>query len=624
MRRFAGWLGLPALSVAAFLATTQWFASTPCIWPIGDDSQPPLSATWLEEMASAHGTGEQVPERKPLDALSEEEWEDFGEALAIFRSAESGSESEIPATGYFALAAHHGTDSVVKTQIGMPDLSADRKWCECIHGVKGVAAGPEDGPAPLFLLWHRAYIHAFELSIRSIMRYELTDLRRLENRRLPDWQHFRLPYWDWAAPEDTSVRRTDRNLRRQNELAQIKARFIPINTSEPLQSMAVPSLGTTDPQRLSGNPFFAKNRNERFCQGDCTSDIIDFKRIANPLVAASKLPFADFERRLSDSWHQVIHNSVGSFAAGMAAPASAAQDPLFWVHHANVDRLWMAWVREYAGTTPAVPHLEGAWRAATVRFPVRVRDQLRVYAPTYESLAVNSATGALGYRYTTLDHVSEGPTEQYKLGKDVEQIPMDACSREILSGACRQPNARSILIGTKSQIVVSGRGMIVTLQPSQDQLPDLEAKLTSADPSGDFESVYVGVRLSIDDNKKTRKEIAGNNDLVAVQIYAIPRLEADPSNADQPIELLPKYYLGSVDLFSPNEANGWQYFGFSYAAAGDTLSRFLERHRGDRWRIDLVILPLFSDPTDPVVQAQSIVQFAKIGVAARLRSGSPG
>ena len=28
----------------------------------------------------------------------------------------------------------------------------------------------------------------------------------------------------------------------------------------------------------------------------------------------------------------------------MSAFATAAQDPIFWLHHANIDRLWEAWL----------------------------------------------------------------------------------------------------------------------------------------------------------------------------------------------------------------------------------------------------------------------------------------
>ena len=39
------------------------------------------------------------------------------------------------------------------------------------------------------------------------------------------------------------------------------------------------------------------------------------------------------------------HNWVHVDIAGlMGSPATAGQDPIFWLHHANIDRLWEVWL----------------------------------------------------------------------------------------------------------------------------------------------------------------------------------------------------------------------------------------------------------------------------------------
>lgn len=47
-----------------------------------------------------------------------------------------------------------------------------------------------------------------------------------------------------------------------------------------------------------------------------------------------------------ESIHNAIHNSVGGFGH-MEFPEVAAFDPVFWLHHANVDRLFAMWQALY-------------------------------------------------------------------------------------------------------------------------------------------------------------------------------------------------------------------------------------------------------------------------------------
>ena len=48
--------------------------------------------------------------------------------------------------------------------------------------------------------------------------------------------------------------------------------------------------------------------------------------------------FAGFQREL-ESVHSGVHNAVG----GQMAQTNSPADPLFWLHHSNIDRIWSAW-----------------------------------------------------------------------------------------------------------------------------------------------------------------------------------------------------------------------------------------------------------------------------------------
>ena len=60
-----------------------------------------------------------------------------------------------------------------------------------------------------------------------------------------------------------------------------------------------------------------------------------------------------------------FHVVVGGNGGLMIDPATAAQDPIFWLHHCrHVDRLWELWLRRGSGANPTT----AAWRDETHRF----------------------------------------------------------------------------------------------------------------------------------------------------------------------------------------------------------------------------------------------------------------
>jgi hypothetical protein len=52
----------------------------------------------------------------------------------------------------------------------------------------------------------------------------------------------------------------------------------------------------------------------------------------------------------------------------MVRPETAAQDPIFWLHHANIDRLWERWLQL------------GGGRANPVNFSPWIRKGLALYS----------------------------------------------------------------------------------------------------------------------------------------------------------------------------------------------------------------------------------------------------
>jgi tyrosinase len=87
--------------------------------------------------------------------------------------------------------------------------------------------------------------------------------------------------------------------------------------------------------------------------------------------------FGPFQLRLEGE-HGNVHIAVGGQMATERSPA----DPLFWLHHANVDRLWARWQEEHPRQRPGN---SGEQLKPTALFGVKVSETLKL--------------STLGYRY---------------------------------------------------------------------------------------------------------------------------------------------------------------------------------------------------------------------------------
>ncbi len=57
--------------------------------------------------------------------------------------------------------------------------------------------------------------------------------------------------------------------------------------------------------------------------------------------------FPSFQTAL-ESMHAGVHNAVGGDMAGAGSPT----DPVFWLHHSNIDRIWSKWQKKHPAAKP--------------------------------------------------------------------------------------------------------------------------------------------------------------------------------------------------------------------------------------------------------------------------------
>jgi tyrosinase-like protein len=175
-------------------------------------------------------------------------------------------------------------------------------WATCQHSE---GTGPKQAN---FFAWHRMYLYYFE----RIVRAQVVALGGPS-----DWA---LPYWDYDAGERANrLPRAFRHRLRRDGSAN------PLYVAERAPGI---NSGAGLPAEIT-SPAFALSRTAFTGVGEFGGGV------TSPLGQ-----FWSETGRLEQTPHNDVHVAVGGL---MSDPDTAATDPIFWLHHANIDRLWRLW-----------------------------------------------------------------------------------------------------------------------------------------------------------------------------------------------------------------------------------------------------------------------------------------
>lgn len=207
-----------------------------------------------------------------------------------------------------------------------------------------------------FLAWHRMYIYFFE---------------RIMRRYMPVGDAMGLPYWNYQSYG-----------------------MIPPMFRNAFTNNVVNTLYNTTRNRNMTNggslPSFTPT-------GQTRSSTIDFqiKR------ALSKPNFYPFQLTLEDALGGV-HQAVGG---NMYNARTAAEDPLFYIHHANIDRLWQVWLNKGEGRCNPTKFSDEKWWKTSYNF----YDENGAVVSITGEMIVNITNNLLPYKY---DSVGTSPVQK--------------------------------------------------------------------------------------------------------------------------------------------------------------------------------------------------------------------
>ena len=140
---------------------------------------------------------------------------------------------------------------------------------------------------------------------------------------------------------------------------------------------------------------------------------------------SSPMQFSSAYGDLEMQPHNVVHSALGGL---MGDPDTAAQDPIFWLHHGNIDRLWNHWIEQGGGRADPT---DAAWLNTTFTF----YDEAG-HAVYLTGAEIVDTVGQLNYRY------DDDPA-----AADVHQVPDhprgERRGRRRSSGSGSTPRRRS-------------------------------------------------------------------------------------------------------------------------------------------------------------------------------------
>jgi hypothetical protein len=285
------------------------------------------------------------------------------------------------------LAAIHGTTC-------RPDRPL---WNECRHS------------SWHFFPWHRMYLYYVERILRDV----IVDLGGPA-----DWA---LPFWDYSRPFASDA--------------------LPVA----FRTEAMPD-GTP-------NPLFVQERAPGINDGlrmdarittplPGAMNITNFNRPPSPSFGGGVTDDVHFLRErgaIENTPHDVVHVALGGeFGGWMADPMLAAKDPIFWLHHANIDRLWSVWAHDHANPSDQTWH-DKTFQFSDVGFVTTTRrigdtldtvvDLEYTYPGLPEAPEVGAGAGGPGPTPPTegaesMPELLGGTSQAVELVGDVESVPI--------------------------------------------------------------------------------------------------------------------------------------------------------------------------------------------------------
>lgn len=199
---------------------------------------------------------------------------------------------------------------------------------------------------PAFLSWHRYFL----ITLEGFLRQAVNDT------------NFRIPYWDWSADAELPNPSTSPVWDNAN-LGQF------IGPGWQIRLEMNPTTG--DLETVSRSLQRSLGASAALPTRDRVRTLVRDQTVYDMSPFNSSSPGG--ARNLVEGWIGMarIHNNVHVWVGGDMLRSSSPNDPTFFLHHSNVDRIWAAWQEKH----PTASYLPDMTAPATLQFH-RIDDAL--------------------------------------------------------------------------------------------------------------------------------------------------------------------------------------------------------------------------------------------------------
>jgi tyrosinase len=385
-------------------------------------------------------------------------------------------------------------------------------WNQCQHGTW------------YFLPWHRGYLMALEAQLRA-------DIVSLGGPA--DWA---LPYWDYFGVNgnqyDIPPAFTEQTLEGGHNPLYVAMRYgpdaeggiyIPTPAWEASQPQpAPPEYGVVTSQCLT---------NDLYTGSDAKTPLPGFGGPSSGFEHSGS-PHGNMESNPHDLVHVYVGGVIGNSDYGlMADPGTAALDPIFYLHHCNIDRMWAQWNANGNSNPTDARWLDGPTQPFVMPWPDS--------APWYYTPMQVANLNELNYTYQELSPVAAGPNP---LATRLTRLGATGAAKQVSSGLARiallkQPE---LLGASINPIVVQGSGaqrvpvkmdgsvrsrVVKSLASiSGTSLPDY-VYLELQNVRGALDATVLGVYVNLADNagpQARRASLAGEVALFGLRRASVP------------------------------------------------------------------------------------------------------
>lgn len=350
-----------------------------------------------------------------------------------------------------------------------------------------------------FVSWHRMFIFYFEQIVRAAV---------VETGGPADWA---LPYWNYGLGGANAT------LPPAFRTPTVGGKPNPLYVSERAPGI---NSGHSLPRTVT-SPTFALSR-------PSFDGAAEFGGGITPVLWQQ---FNGPTGRLEQTPHNDIHNVVGG-QGWMGDPDTAAQDPIFWLHHSNIDRLWAVWNGQ-GRSNPTNSH----WTGQSFTFFDATGAQV-----SKTCAEVNDTIHDLGYTYDPSPTPKAAPTPTPTPGVSVRRAvsrpgppgpepsaaPPSAPAPELVGSTTAAPalvgDAERTTVPLDARAVADALARTATLQPRI--LLELKDVVAEKNPG----SVY-GVYVDMPENAPVEQEPlhhVGNLSFFGIERAGAPRGEGHP------------------------------------------------------------------------------------------------